>query len=394
MKEPFLKAVPVLEKIENAGFEAYFVGGSVRDYLLHKSIDDVDIATSARPEEIKQIFEKTVDVGIEHGTVLVIYSGVAYEITTFRTEGEYEDFRHPREVQFIRSLEEDLKRRDLTINAIAMTKDGQLIDPFSGREDLERKIIRTVGNPAERFKEDALRMMRAIRFVSQLDFQVEKTTLLSLKEFGPLLEHIAVERKLAEFTKLLGGRNFRKAIYLLVQQNLHLYLPSLSNYPDVLTKAAQVAASYDLEQLEFWSLLLILIEREDTERFLRSWKMPVKTIKKVKEIRRSYEFRERQEWNDYAIYSFGVENCKHAERIYAAIRGISYIESLTSIQSIYHTLPIKNRSELAVGGADLLDWEGKPGGPWMKNALEKIEKAVVTGEVPNHLIKIKEWFYS
>ena len=116
VKQPFLKAVPVLEKIEAAGFEAYFVGGSVRDYILGKSIEDVDIATSARPEEIKAIFPKTVDIGIEHGTILVLYKGESYEITTFRTDGDYKDYRHPETVTFIRSLKEDLQRRDFTMN--------------------------------------------------------------------------------------------------------------------------------------------------------------------------------------------------------------------------------------------------------------------------------------
>jgi len=134
MHQVFLKAVPILEKIEKAGYEAYFVGGSVRDYLLGKDIDDVDIATSALPEEVKAIFPKTVDVGIEHGTILVLYKGTAYEVTTFRTDGEYKDFRHPERVTFIRSLHEDLKRRDFTMNAIAMDKRGKSLIPLTGNK--------------------------------------------------------------------------------------------------------------------------------------------------------------------------------------------------------------------------------------------------------------------
>lgn len=139
MNEAFLMAVPVLKDIEAAGYEAYFVGGSVRDHILGKEIADVDIATSAAPEEVKTIFSRTLDVGIEHGTVVVLYNGIPYEITTFRTEAEYLDFRRPSEVQFIRSLEEDLKRRDFTMNAIAMDKEGRLIDPFNGRGAIEEK---------------------------------------------------------------------------------------------------------------------------------------------------------------------------------------------------------------------------------------------------------------
>src|SRR3954451_24281467 len=158
----FKKAIPLLEVIEKAGFEAYFVGGCVRDYLLGKKIADVDIATSATPQEIKTIFSKTIDVGIEHGTVVVIWDKETYELTTFRSDGEYTDFRRPSEVTFIRSLEEDLKRRDFTMNSMAMDKEGRLIDPFSGRKAIQNKIIETVGAAPDRFHEDALRMMRAI----------------------------------------------------------------------------------------------------------------------------------------------------------------------------------------------------------------------------------------
>ena len=136
--QTFVQALPLIEQIEAAGFEAYFVGGSVRDALLGKEINDVDIATSAFPAEIKQIFPKTIDVGIEHGTVMVLWDGEAYEITTFRTESTYQDFRRPDKVEFVRSLEEDLKRRDFTVNALAMDKNGQIMDYFNGQEDLKQ----------------------------------------------------------------------------------------------------------------------------------------------------------------------------------------------------------------------------------------------------------------
>jgi tRNA nucleotidyltransferase (CCA-adding enzyme) len=182
MDRLFLKSVPILELIEEAGYEAYFVGGSVRDYILGRPINDVDIASSATPQEIKRIFPNTADIGIDHGTVLVITDTGTYEITTFRTESGYSDFRRPDAVKFVRSLTEDLQRRDFTMNAIAMDKTGKIIDPFNGKRDLAQKRIITVGNPHERFHEDALRMMRALRFVSQLDFELDQETFDSLKE--------------------------------------------------------------------------------------------------------------------------------------------------------------------------------------------------------------------
>ena len=189
MDSLFVQAVPILEKIEQAGFEAFFVGGSVRDQIIGRVINDVDIATSATPQEIKAIFPRTADVGIEHGTVLVIEKYGTYEITTFRTEGNYSDFRRPDSVQFVRSLTEDLMRRDFTMNSMAMDKNGKIIDPFNGKIAIEKKQIVTVGNPHERFHEDALRMMRAIRFVSQLGFELDNETFRSLQENGGLLLH-------------------------------------------------------------------------------------------------------------------------------------------------------------------------------------------------------------
>ena len=174
LPQEFKKALPVIDKLNQAGYEACFVGGSVRDCILNLPIHDVDIATSAFPAEIKEVFEKTIDVGIEHGTVLVLHQDESYEITTFRTESTYQDYRRPDHVDFVRSLEEDLKRRDFTINALALNAQGQIIDLFHGLEDLQNKRLKAVGIAAERFQEDALRMMRGLRFVSQLGFDLEE----------------------------------------------------------------------------------------------------------------------------------------------------------------------------------------------------------------------------
>lgn len=210
----FQEALPILEKIKTAGYEAYFVGGSVRDAILGRPIHDVDIATSSYPQETKQIFSRTIDVGIEHGTVLVLEGKKEYEITTFRTEEEYVDFRRPSQVSFVRSLEEDLKRRDFTVNAFALDEDAQIIDLFDGMNDLENRTLRAVGIPAERFNEDALRIMRGFRFAATLDFEIEPTTFTAMVETAPLLEKISVERSFIEFDKLLMADFGEKACAL------------------------------------------------------------------------------------------------------------------------------------------------------------------------------------
>ncbi|TAS74172.1 CCA tRNA nucleotidyltransferase, partial [Lactiplantibacillus plantarum] len=203
----FQAAKPIIETIEAAGYEAYFVGGCVRDTILGKPLHDVDIATSAFPAEVKQLFKRTVDTGIEHGTVMILDHGNGYETTTFRTESGYQDFRRPDKVTFVRSLKEDLKRRDFTINALAMTANGEVIDLFDGLADMEQGILRAVGVAEERFHEDALRMMRAVRFASQLGFTIESQTEQAIADNAALLAKIAVERTRVEWEKLLMGQH-------------------------------------------------------------------------------------------------------------------------------------------------------------------------------------------
>ncbi len=167
------KAEIILHTLEEAGYEAYVVGGCVRDSILGRSPDDWDITTSAKPEEVKALFRRTVDTGLIHGTVTVMLDKEGFEVTTYRVDGEYEDGRHPKEVSFTASLEEDLKRRDFTINAMAYNPKRGLVDLFGGVQDMENRIIRCVGNPLERFTEDALRILRAVRFSAQLGFSIE-----------------------------------------------------------------------------------------------------------------------------------------------------------------------------------------------------------------------------
>lgn len=197
------KAKYIIETIQNAGFEAYVVGGCVRDSILGRTPGDWDITTSARPEQVKQLFRRTIDTGIQHGTVTVMLDKEGFEVTTYRVDGKYEDSRHPKEVTFTPNLEEDLKRRDFTINAMAYNETEGLIDIFGGMADIEAKLIRCVGNPEERFGEDALRMMRAIRFSAQLGYEIHKDTIDAIRKLAPSLQKISAERIQVELTKLL-----------------------------------------------------------------------------------------------------------------------------------------------------------------------------------------------
>lgn len=193
----------ILNRLRESGYEAYAVGGCVRDSILERKPDDWDITTSAKPEQIKEIFPKTIDTGIAHGTVTVMCHHVGYEVTTYRIDGEYEDSRHPKEVIFTSDLLEDLKRRDFTINAMAYNDTEGLIDAFGGMEDINKKTIRCVGDPMCRFGEDALRMMRAVRFSAQLGYEIEEETKEAIRKMAENLKNISAERIQVELVKLL-----------------------------------------------------------------------------------------------------------------------------------------------------------------------------------------------
>ena len=198
-----VNAEKILRVLEKQGFEAFIVGGCVRDSILGRRPDDWDITTSARPEQVKALFRRTVDTGLKHGTVTVLMDKESYEVTTYRIDGEYEDGRHPKEVAFTASLEEDLKRRDFTINAMAYHPDRGLVDLFHGMDDIRAEIIRCVGNPLERFGEDALRILRAVRFSAQLGFSIEAETKTGIEELAPNLKLVSAERIQTELVKLL-----------------------------------------------------------------------------------------------------------------------------------------------------------------------------------------------
>lgn len=198
-----VKANKIITRLTEAGYEAYVVGGCVRDAILGRPAADWDITTNAKPEQVKALFSRTIDTGLQHGTVTILQGKEGFEVTTYRIDGEYQDGRHPSEVIFTPSLLEDLKRRDFTINAMAYNEAEGLIDVFDGMKDLKNRQIRCVGEPRERFTEDALRILRAVRFSAQLNFEIEKDTRAAIAEFADSLTRISAERIQTELVKLL-----------------------------------------------------------------------------------------------------------------------------------------------------------------------------------------------
>lgn len=378
----FAPARPILEQIEAAGFEAYFVGGCVRDTILGQPIHDIDIATSAYPAEVKQIFKRTVDTGIEHGTVMILDHGTGYETTTFRTESGYQDFRRPDSVTFVRSLKDDLKRRDFTINALALRADGTVIDLFDGLGDLKRGLIRAVGDPAARFHEDALRMMRAVRFAAKLNFKIAPSTLAGIKENAPLLSKIAVERTQVEFEKLLLGITPPAGLADFLATDLYRYCPGLSDHQAGLKQLAARTGWPLTSPVAAWTALVLALElpQRGLADFLRAWKLSNHLIAAVKRARPLARGIINNELPPQLLFKSGAAALTPALEVAHLFGG-----QLTAgkLQTAYQALPIKAARELALDGGSLIKGLGLTPGPVVGRLLNQLTQAVVSGRVAN-----------
>lgn len=388
LPEVFTAALPVLKRINEAGYEAYFVGGSVRDLLLNRHIHDVDIATSAYPMEIKQIFKKTIDTGIKHGTVTVLYEGESYEITTFRTESGYQDFRRPDHVTFVQNLSEDLKRRDFTINALAMGVDGNVIDHFDGLGDLDKHLIRAVGKAENRFHEDALRMMRAVRFMSQLQFTLEPETEQAISDNHELLSKISVERIRDEFVKMGIAPGSQKAFQIFLDTGLSEEVPGFKGKKDNLALYPQLNFSPTTEA-NLWALMIILLKlpNEKIPSFMRMWKNSNAMERQVADIVAFFDLVSSRAPSNYDLYQAGLETIAStidlAHILGQPINGSALVDR-------YEALPIKNNHDLVIDGHFLLK-NGIPAGPRVGLLLEEIKKAVLEGVISNNEAAITEF---
>ncbi|WP_170158451.1 CCA tRNA nucleotidyltransferase [Aquisalibacillus elongatus] len=394
MNKPFTQAKPIFENLYSNGFECYFVGGAVRDYLLNQSIGDIDIATNATPEEIQRIFQKTVPVGFEHGTVLVIEDGVSFEVTTYRTEGEYKDYRHPSYVEFVKNIQEDLSRRDFTINAIAMDLMGRIIDPFGGQEDLQNRIIRTVGKAEDRFNEDPLRMLRGIRFVSQLNFSMSHEAIQAIQNQRQLLEKISVERIADEISKLFSKQHIQFALDMMNETGIYKSLPILNDQEHVFMKLL----SYDFDSpFEHTGLLVaflhLLDRRISIQQWIKAYKLSNDIRNKANHLVEVYERYESEGLTNYVLYK--------ADCALKDVMKLIHLldEPVVDIQSVYERyehLRIKNRHEMAINGQDLMNWfSNVKRGKWIGDFLEQIEYRIVKEELENDRNEIerlvKQW---
>ncbi|MDN6967302.1 CCA tRNA nucleotidyltransferase [Oenococcus sp. UCMA 17063] len=375
LTKEFKEAIPVLDCLENFGYQAYFVGGSVRDSILGRPIHDVDITTDALPTEMKKIF-KTADnyAGEKHGTDLVFLNGKNYEVTTFRIDGKYLDNRHPESVSFTKNLKEDLSRRDFTINAFAMNRAGELFDYFSGLDDIKKQIIRTVGEAEQRFSEDALRILRAFRFSSQLDFKIEEETLKASRKIEVNLSNIATERIFVEFSKLLAGKNPTRSLKQMYDLGIVDFLPGHKLIKDQFNLFKCYSGIQSSNDAINWTRFIFFSDLKSSNliKYLNSWKM---SNQLKKQIFKSIIFLKKDQPNNLDLFNIGPE-------ISIALTAIERTDK-NKLLTDYDNLAIHNVSELNINGVDLKNI-GIPIGPVYGKIIEDLKEKVVLGKINNN----------
>ncbi len=393
------KVNEIIETLAAHGHEAYAVGGCVRDSILGREPEDWDITTSARPEEVKEIFRRTVDTGIQHGTVTVLMDKEGFEVTTYRIDGEYEDNRHPKEVIFIGNLIEDLKRRDFTINAMAYNKQAGMVDAFCGVEDLENKIIRCVGEPTERFGEDALRILRGVRFGAQLGFSIESETAKAMKELAWTLEKISAERIQVELVKLLKSKNPDHLFFLedfgiakVVLQEYHKY--SKEEKVKVLEILRSLEQNKQKEAALRLAAVCFYIEENDVSELMRRLKFDNQTRKTVELLIR---YRDEELVEEPIAIRRALS--KMGEEIFFLLLELKYAGEIISpdekngLHNVASRILENNQcisiKGLKVTGKDLME-AGVPKGPVMGELLEMLLDKVLEQPEYNEREKLLE----
>jgi len=386
----FLQAAEIIDVLEQNGNEAYFVGGCVRDLLLGRDVQDIDIATSASPDEVQILFDKVIPVGIEHGTVIVRNNGVSYEVTTFRQDGTYTDQRHPDKVTYVTNIEEDLKRRDFTINALAMDKHGEIIDLFAGKADIQKKQIRSVGNAHDRFLEDPLRIVRALRFSSQLGFTIEKHTLAQMKKLNKEIATVAVERLTNEFTSLLQGDFVHIGIDYFIEIEGYRYVPIFKDHHYLINKLPIPLTPF-YSFAEIIALFQYLHPEIKIVEWVKAWKCSNRTKNEAINLSEALMYYHDKGIDDWLIYRLNrsyIHSFVHLIELLFKEKNLC-VENLLAAKD---AIIIQSKKDLQINGRDLLElFPGIKQGPWMKEMIEQIEFNVVTNQLENNKQVIKEW---
>ena len=377
-----IKVKYIISKLEDNGYEAYAVGGCVRDSILGRIPEDWDITTSAKPEEVKKLFQATIDTGLQHGTVTVVVEKEGYEVTTYRLDGAYSDGRHPDRVAFTSSLTEDLRRRDFTINAMAYSEKTGLIDRFDGKKDLEDGVIRAVGDAEERFSEDALRMLRAIRFAGQLNFDIAGKTFDAIKKLSPNISKVSVERIAKELEKLILSDNpeyiglvYETGIFEVVAPELVEFFKNgeIDNSIKVIKKATYNDKK-KLYQIRM-ALFLEVLGADRAARLLKQLKLDNDTINTVKKL---LILLQRDVENSALEMRRTVKEAGH--KIMPLFLEARRAKGIKDNSQLYKEILERGEcteiSELKINGRDLME-AGIPKGAGIGSTLERLLELVI-----------------
>ncbi|WP_281886998.1 CCA tRNA nucleotidyltransferase [Paenibacillus sp. YYML68] len=417
------RALQLIHTLNDAGYEAYLVGGCVRDEVLGRPVKDYDIATSARPEQVESLFSRTIPTGLQHGTVTVVIEREPFEVTTFRKEAGYEDFRRPSEVSYIDSLLEDLRRRDFTMNAMALDAEGRLIDPFGGQADAASGVLRCVGDAHERFSEDALRMLRCVRFAAEYRLEVEPLTWEALTTSAPLLRHIALERVRAELERMLSGSDPNRALLLLGASKLLLHTksrvlwselqdtkswPSLSVIPTLEGRLAYlyIGCGADLNETKNDMRVLTFSKKqlEETGAIVAAHRALIDKLQQDADEGTATEDEQRKHWLLTAV-QYGAIAMESLRQLYeleleherrdssdTAVSGglkLSGAQKLAAEAWAYSgsrwltEAPALELKQLALTGQQLVQLLGVKPGPWTGQLLSRLLEETALGFIPN-----------
>lgn len=345
------KAIEILNIFSDHGYEAYIVGGYPRDKMLDIKTNDIDICTNAKPKEIMEIFDTDKVNDIKYGSIRVIYKGSLFDVTTYRKDIKYENNRKPIKIKYVTDLKKDLLRRDFTINTMCIDKDGNFLDILNAKGDLNNKLIKTVGNPRYRLKEDSLRILRAIRFAGVLDFNIDDKTKVYIKKYGYLLKNLSASRKREEIDKILTSKNREKSRELIIDLGIDKCL-GINNLKDVILCD---------DIIGIWSQI-------DTDVDYPFSKLERDTINKIREMLKL-------DISSFTVYKYGL----YISTVVGSIKGIGY----KKINNIYENLPINTRKDIVINGMDIANaLDKKPDGS-VKEILNDIEKEIVIGKLEN-----------
>ena len=353
-------ALKLLEEFNNASYKAYIVGGFVRDYILGIESNDVDITTNATPKQVMELFEDSFLSSKDYGTVTVIKKNVKFEITTFRKEINYLDSRHPAEIKYIDDLYQDLLRRDFTINTLCMDKNGEILDFLGGRADLDNKIIKTVGEANLRFREDTLRILRAIRFATSLNFSLDKEVIAAIQENKTLLKKISYNKKREELDKIFVNSNANRGIELLLEYNLNNDLE--------LERLDKVTNTDSL--IGIWSVLNVT----DLYPFSNNEKELILNINTVLNM---------DNYDKMTLYKYGL----YVNSVAGDIKGLDK----KKITEEYNNLVIHSRSDLEITSDDIMHLLGKGPGEYLKSIYDDLVYQVLYLNVENEKEKLEEY---